>query len=83
MKNAAVTSSGVFKRVLALFTVWLAFVLTFTAPAFAAETDSNAAKNPNATYVCMSRSHADCPDEIRDRSICLAGDAHEILRMLK
>ena len=41
------------------------------------------AQNPNATYVCMSRSHADCPDEIRGRSICLAGDAHEILRLLK
>ena len=50
MKNTAVTSSGVFKQVLALFTVWLAFVLTFTAPAFAAETDSNTAKNPNATH---------------------------------
>ena len=41
------------------------------------------AQNPNATYVCMSRSHADCPDEIRGRSICLAGDAHEILRLLQ
>ena len=41
------------------------------------------AKNPNATYVCMSRSHADCPDDIRDQSICLAGDAHEILKALK
>ena len=41
------------------------------------------AKNPRATYVCMSRSHADCPDEIRDRSVCLAGDVHEILNALK
>ena len=41
------------------------------------------AKNPNATYVCMSRSHADCPDEIRSQSICLAGDANEILNALK
>lgn len=41
------------------------------------------AKNPNATYVCMSRSHADCPDDIRDQSICLAGDVHEILCALK
>ena len=38
------------------------------------------AKNPNSTYVCMSRSHADCPDEIRERSICIAGDANQILR---
>ena len=41
------------------------------------------AKNPNATYVCMSRSHADCPDEIRSQSICLAGDACEIVNALK
>ena len=40
------------------------------------------AKNPNATYVCMSRSHADCPDEIRDRAICIAGDTNEVIRSL-
>ena len=50
MKNTAVTSSGVFKQVLALFTVWLAFVLAFTAPVFAAEDNAAAAKNPNATH---------------------------------
>ena len=38
------------------------------------------AKNPNAVYVCMSRSRADCPEEIRERSICISGDAREILR---
>lgn len=40
------------------------------------------AKNPNATFVSMSRSHVDCPDEIRDRSILLAGDTGELLREL-
>ena len=41
------------------------------------------AGNPRATYVCMSRSHAYCPDEIRARSICLNGDTKATLAALK
>ena len=40
------------------------------------------AQNPKATYVCMSRSRADCPDQIRGRSICLTGNASELLGAL-
>ena len=40
------------------------------------------ARNPEACYVCMSRSSADCPDEIRERSICLNGDTGAILAQL-
>ena len=41
------------------------------------------AKDPNAVYVCMSRSRAAAPAEIRDRSICLAGDTGEVIRALR
>ena len=41
------------------------------------------AANPKATYVCMSRSHAYCPDEIRERSICLNGSTAEIIEELR
>lgn len=40
-------------------------------------------QNPNATYVCMSRTRADAPDAIQARSICINGDASEIIRALK
>ena len=40
------------------------------------------AQNSKATYVCMSRTRADCPVEIRERSICLTGNANELLEDL-
>ena len=43
---------------------------------------SMTAKNANAAYVCMSRSHADCPDELRGRSICLNGDTTQFVEAL-
>ena len=50
MKNSAVISSGVFKRLLTFLAGCMVFVLAFAAPAFAAEDNGNAAKNPNATH---------------------------------
>ncbi|MBR5040768.1 MAG: Sir2 silent information regulator family NAD-dependent deacetylase [Clostridiales bacterium] len=36
-------------------------------------------KNPEATYVCINFSDADCPEQIRDRSICIEGDIGQVL----
>ena len=40
------------------------------------------AKNPEATYVCMGRSHAYCPDDLKEQSICINGNAAEIFAQL-
>ncbi len=37
------------------------------------------AKNPDATYVCLNFGDAACPDEIRDRAICMDEDIGKIL----
>ena len=37
------------------------------------------AKNPRATYACINRGEAFCPDEIADRAICVDGDIGEVL----
>ena len=51
MKNhSPVIHTGVFKRSLSFFFGCLLFMLTFTAPAFAAENNAGPAKNPNATH---------------------------------
>lgn len=41
------------------------------------------AKNPKATYACLNLGQAACPEEIRDRSICIDGDMGETLLALK
>ena len=37
------------------------------------------AENPQATYACLNRGEAFCPDEISDRSICINRDLGETL----
>lgn len=37
------------------------------------------AKNPRATYACINRGEAFCPDEIADRAICVDGDIGEAI----
>jgi len=41
------------------------------------------AKNPGATYACVNYGEAVCPEQIRDRSICIDGDIGEILAKLR
>ncbi len=37
------------------------------------------AQNPNATYACLIFDYAVAPDEIRDRSILIEGDADKMI----
>ena len=37
------------------------------------------AQNPNATYACLNYDYAVAPDEIRDRSILIEGDADKMI----
>ena len=37
------------------------------------------AKNSRATYACINRGEASCPDEIADRAVCIDGDIGEII----
>ena len=39
-------------------------------------------KNDNATYACLNYNEAFCPVEIQIQSICINGDANEIIRKL-
>jgi NAD-dependent SIR2 family protein deacetylase len=39
--------------------------------------------NPNATYACINFSDAECPEQIKDRSILIEGDIGEVLQDLK
>lgn len=39
-------------------------------------------RNPNATYACINQGQAICPQEIRQRSICIDGDIGETLAAL-
>ena len=41
------------------------------------------AENLNSVYVCINYAQAFCPEEIRDRSICLEGDIKSILEKLQ
>ena len=41
------------------------------------------AKNPDATYACINRGEAICPDEIEKQSICINGDIEEIISELQ
>lgn len=38
------------------------------------------AKNPNAVYACVNFNEAFCPNELKDKSICINGDIVEVLR---
>ena len=40
-------------------------------------------QNKNATYACLSRSSAEAPMKIADRSICINGDIGETLKALQ
>ena len=40
------------------------------------------AKNPQATYACINYGESVCPEDIRNRSICLSGDAGYIIQDL-
>ena len=40
------------------------------------------AQNPRATYACVNRGEAVCPDEIADRSLCIDGDIGAVLEGL-
>ena len=40
------------------------------------------AKNPEAVYACINYGEAECPDEIRNQSICIDGDIGEILEQV-
>jgi len=41
------------------------------------------AKNPDVKYACLNYGEAVCPDQIKDRSICIDGDVGAILHELK
>ena len=41
-----------------------------------------AAKNPNATYVCINQGQAVCPQEIKRRSICINADIGQVLQSM-
>ena len=41
------------------------------------------AARPEAVYACVNFGEAVCPEQIRDRSICIDGDIGEVLRDLK
>ena len=40
------------------------------------------ANDPNAVYACINYGEAVCPEQIRDRSILIAGDAHQMIQEL-
>ena len=40
------------------------------------------AENPRAVYACVNFGEADCPDFIKNRSICINRDIKEVLDAL-
>lgn len=36
----------------------------------------------NAFYACINKGEAGCPDEIKDRSVCIDGDIGEVIQKL-
>lgn len=40
------------------------------------------AANPNATYACVSKGEAWCPEQIAVRSLCIDADIADVLRAL-
>ena len=41
------------------------------------------AQNPDAVYACLNYTDAECPGQIRDRSVCIRGDIGQVLTALK
>ena len=41
------------------------------------------AASSNATYACVNYSDAVCPEQIKERSICLEGDIWDVLSELE
>ena len=41
------------------------------------------AKNPDATYACINYGEAVCPEQIRERSVCIDGDIRKVIEDLK
>ena len=41
------------------------------------------AGNPDAVYVCINAGEADCPEQIRPRSICIEGDIGQVIEEAK
>ena len=41
------------------------------------------AQNNNSVYICINYERTDVPNDIRHRSICLEGDADEIVKTVK
>lgn len=41
------------------------------------------AKNPNATYACINKGQAICPQEIERQSICVNVGIGEVLSLIK
>lgn len=41
------------------------------------------ARNPKATYVCVNYGEAFAPNEIKERSICMDADIHDVLEKIK
>ncbi len=39
-------------------------------------------KNPNAVYACVNMGQAECPKEIKERSVCINADIGEVLKRL-
>ena len=37
------------------------------------------AQNPDASYVCINYGEALCPEQIKERSICIDGDIGKVL----
>ena len=38
--------------------------------------------NPKAIYACLNMDHAQAPEEIQERSICIQGDSGKIIRRM-
>lgn len=40
-------------------------------------------RNPKSAYICLNMDAANAPEEIKDRSICIAGDVADVLKQLR
>ena len=40
-------------------------------------------ENPNTVYACLNYNEAICPEQFRERSICLGGDSGDVLKALR
>ncbi len=44
---------------------------------------SMTAENPNTVYACLNDDESICPEQIREKSICLSGDSGTVMKELK